>query len=513
MSTLETVRVLGHYFNSWRYERWSQWIALCELIDNSIDARARNVFVIFDKEKNKIEIRDDGVGSDDISRFFNLGDTKGHDPSQRLGRFGMGGVKAGCYLADWVHITTRHRGIERTGTVYWTKSCQQNTELQFEKGKERPTKDHHGTVVTLHGVRAGIERSTTIFGEAYQGVLRSELAMTYGPALRSGRLRLIVGDVQVDATEYPICADNPQLVYEGAYGDARYTVIGAIARQGALGRNWTNGIWLECAGRVLSHVTDRQKKRKGFQDGLDDFIGAPVWMLVRLHEDDQSSWPMTPDKTDITIRTDFLEDLCRLPEVRAFLESAYSEGEEIDVRIAAQDIADTLADVFGGEVLGGKERRAPPTTEAGAVEPSNTGKKRERATNVDEEAEGSITRSNKRSLLWKCVPAPLGADGPAVKVDAKTPKGVLRVMVTINTDIPYLAKAWRSEEFKRHLAAFIVPGGVFEDERAGAALYELMRPGTQLSFDNGVEHSTLMEIASIVLNRFDQANSLPRIAS
>lgn len=140
-------------------------------------------------------------------------------------------------------------------------------------------------------------------------------------------------------------------------------------------------------------------------------------------------------------------------------------------------------------------------------------RKARQALAVVEEAEGSITRSNKRSLLWKCVPAPLGADGPAVKVDAKTPKGVLRVMVTINTDIPYLAKAWRSEEFKRHLAAFIVPGGVFEDERAGAALYELMRPGTQLSFDNGVEHSTLMEIASIVLNRFDQANSLPRIAS
>lgn len=505
MTTLETVRVFGHYFSSWRHERWSQWVALCELIDNAIDARSRNVVVTFDRTKDRIDIVDDGVGSDNIARFFNLGDTKGHDTSQRLGRFGMGGVRAGCYLADRVHVLTRHRGVERSGTVYWTRSIEQATELQFERGKERATRDHSGTHISLFGIRSGLDRNKGLFEDYPQAQLRAELAMTYGPALRSGRLRLSVGGFDVLPMDYPPCQDSPTLVLEGEYGGATFTAYCCIARQGELGNNWTNGIYLECAGRLMSRVTEKQKRRRGFEDGLDDFIGVPAWILVRLHESSESPWPLTPDKTDITCRTEFLEHLCATDEVREFLVQAQGEGDAIDIQIATQDFADLLCDVFGGEVLGGrKERRESPENDTGTVEPANTGARRTRASKVHEDQNGNVNQQTGRSLLWRINPEHLGADGPVARVSASTPKGVLRVTVALNLDIAHVAKHWRTDWFKRHVAAFIVPGGVAEEMRAGQILWEKLKPGSQPDINGELDHRCLMELSSVILNRMDE---------
>jgi len=508
MTTLETVRVYGHYFSSWRHERWSQWVALCELIDNAIDARAKAVTVAFDGARDRIDIIDDGVGSDNIARFFNLGDTKGHDASQRLGRFGMGGVRAGCYLADRVHIATRHRGVERSGTVYWTKSIEQATELQFERGKERSTREHSGTSVSLFGIRSGLERNKGLFEDHPQATLRAELAMTYGPALRSGRLKLMVGGLPVLPMEYPPCENKPALIYEGEYGGATFTAYCCIARQGELGNNWTNGIYLECAGRLMSRVTEKQKRRRGFEDGIEEFIGAPIWILVRLHEGSESPWPLTPDKTDITCRTEFLESLCATEDVAAFLKDAQHEGDVIDLRIATDDFADMLCDVFGGEVIGGrKERRESPENETGAAEPASTGSKRKRAAKIHDDQDGSVVSQGGRSLFWRINPENLGVDGPVARVDAATPKGVLRVTVRLNMDIPHVAKHLNADWFRRHVAAFIVPGGVAEEPRAGQILWEKLKPGSQLDINGELDHRCLMELSSVILNRLDQIDS------
>ncbi|MEN9807225.1 MAG: Histidine kinase, gyrase and HSP90-like ATPase [Pseudomonadota bacterium] len=505
MTTLETVRVYGHYFSSWRHERWSQWVALCELIDNAIDARSSNVVVTFDKARDRIDIIDDGVGSDNIARFFNLGDTKGHDASQRLGRFGMGGVRAGCYLSDRVHVLTRHRGVERSGTVHWTRSIEQATELQFERGKERATREHSGTHISLFGIRSGLERYKGLFDDYPQAMLRAELAMTYGPALRSGRLNLTVGGDRVLPMDYPACESSPALVYEGEYGGATFSAHCCIARQGELGNNWTNGIYLECAGRLISRVSEKQKRRRAFEDGLDDYIGAPVWILVRLHESSESPWPLTPDKTDITCRTEFLEWLCAQQEAREFLDEAQGEGEALDIQIATEDFADLLCDVFGGEVIGGRrERRESPESDTGAVQPAHSGARRTRASKIHDDQDGSIESQAGRSLLWRINPEHLGADGPVAQVRAATPKGVLRVTVALNMDIQHVSKHWRTDWFKRHVAAFIVPGGVAEEPRAGQILWEKLKPGSQPDINGELDHRCLMELSSVILNRLDR---------
>jgi hypothetical protein len=85
--------------------------ALSELVDNSFDAGATRVEVIF--EGKTLRVRDDGEGVEDIGRMLTLGHhTRG--ARTRLGRYGVGLKDAAIWLAPSLDIHTI-RGL--AGTV------------------------------------------------------------------------------------------------------------------------------------------------------------------------------------------------------------------------------------------------------------------------------------------------------------------------------------------------------------------------------------------------------------
>lgn len=82
-----------HCLSSLRRQDMPPWLAVCELVDNSLDAKATSVCVSWDAAGKCLTVSDDGVGAPNPSAIVTLGD---HDSEGRetSGRYGIGAKDA-----------------------------------------------------------------------------------------------------------------------------------------------------------------------------------------------------------------------------------------------------------------------------------------------------------------------------------------------------------------------------------------------------------------------------------
>jgi hypothetical protein len=100
--------------DSLRYLGYDNYSALCDLIDNSFDAEAKNVYVSIEEKEGEpvITIVDDGNGMDmhTLDEALKLGSLTDRNLSSDLGKFGMGLVTASLSLAKRTTVLTRSNG-------------------------------------------------------------------------------------------------------------------------------------------------------------------------------------------------------------------------------------------------------------------------------------------------------------------------------------------------------------------------------------------------------------------
>lgn len=111
--------------------------SVCELIDNSLDANARNIWINFDIDKKTKEmwmlIQDDGEGVEkkNLTRALALAGTMNQRYSVKIGRFGMGLSNACASQSPKSLIASKRKGDEKI----WTN------EIDFEYLKKSKTTD------------------------------------------------------------------------------------------------------------------------------------------------------------------------------------------------------------------------------------------------------------------------------------------------------------------------------------------------------------------------------------
>ena len=136
--------------------------ALCDLLDNSIDAGATEIKLEIKEDEDSLLFRliDNGRGMDmdDISQSLRLGSNTKRNPVKDLGFYGMGLVTAGISIAKRVSVLTRKKG----GNVLYSyfdvdQAIENNT---FDNVRIKATKEDarlyeemlgqgSGTIVTL----------------------------------------------------------------------------------------------------------------------------------------------------------------------------------------------------------------------------------------------------------------------------------------------------------------------------------------------------------------------------
>jgi len=100
------------FLDSYRYLGYSNYSAIADLIDNSFDAGADNVWVTtkkLDTNNFKITISDDGSGMDEkiLEQAFRLGAITERNPEKDLGKYGVGSASATLSLGRKTIVITK----------------------------------------------------------------------------------------------------------------------------------------------------------------------------------------------------------------------------------------------------------------------------------------------------------------------------------------------------------------------------------------------------------------------
>jgi hypothetical protein len=171
---------------------WTVAQALAEPTDNAFapgKGEAQNIVITL--RKDRLGIRDDGLGIDDINRVFQLGN---HGPSVPgdIGLFGVGVTDASIWLADRLEVTTVYQGRLYAHSTSWKHCLEAGVWPTRYTGQGRKAK--------------ASERGTDIWfldlhRTPYPKTLESLLSSLYAPALRNGRTITISDERSADAPD------------------------------------------------------------------------------------------------------------------------------------------------------------------------------------------------------------------------------------------------------------------------------------------------------------------------
>lgn len=178
--TMEALREMGY----------DSYASILDLIDNSIDAEAKNIRVSVAEQKGDIiiEIADDGCGMDVgiLSEALRLGSDTDRNPGD-LGKFGMGLVTAAIGLSQRVEVFTKEIegallfggfDLEQIAAedkfIKWVTQASPAHILQF--------RGQHGTVVRLSKTDRVSNKNVTQFAN----ILRAKIGQTFRKFLTAG---------------------------------------------------------------------------------------------------------------------------------------------------------------------------------------------------------------------------------------------------------------------------------------------------------------------------------------
>lgn len=222
---------------------YSPETAICDLLDNSIQAGASSIDLFINLEENWITIRDNGSGMKDqqIIDAFTYG--KKTDGSKSLGKFGMGLKTASTSLGGKVSVfsatTIEGDTIEFSGTfVLDIGSIERENKWEIERVETDP--DHKKRFIKRHnqiappegsnctGTMLRIEKLNNLLGKEYQDKtakpfekatkdfvagLRKHLGKTYFHFLKDG-IKIAVDGKFVEGTNL---LDGGELLWETSY--------------------------------------------------------------------------------------------------------------------------------------------------------------------------------------------------------------------------------------------------------------------------------------------------------
>ena len=165
--------------------------AISELVDNSIDARKEgevlNVEIIFNTDKNLIEVSDDGVGMNEEAAANSL--RLAHSSKKnKLGEFGLGLKTAATSLGEKFRILTTQKGSQEEYILEydekewlssgdWTKH-----QMKIKSGAD---KKRAGTTIRIKDLKFSVYPNLP-------GNLRKDLATRFAPFIENGEVRIKV---------------------------------------------------------------------------------------------------------------------------------------------------------------------------------------------------------------------------------------------------------------------------------------------------------------------------------
>lgn len=188
-------------FFALRSSGYSNEAAIADLIDNSLDAGAKNVKVFIDNLKT-IYIADDGSGMsfDTLKQAIILGGKKTHDSADDLGKYGLGLITASLSLGRKIRIITKFDGDYHTAVFDYDTIEKNNTfnAVFRESTEEEKSSFDYRTDNTITGTVLIIDNCDKIKYRTANDLataLKESVKNTFRAFMRDGRNIYINDDV------------------------------------------------------------------------------------------------------------------------------------------------------------------------------------------------------------------------------------------------------------------------------------------------------------------------------
>lgn len=380
---------------------------LGELIDNSFDAGAKRVEIVFDGKH--LTVQDDGHGCPDVLQMLRIGGRQQH-AATRLGRYGIGAKDAMISAADGVHIVSVCNGMKQTAGANW-KQLERRGSWDIEDPSNVPTTDPSGTRIIMTQLRSDRLRSSDR--------LIHSLSVQYSPAISSGRQIVLKPSSRAHAVTVPLFR-MPTLEHQVT---KEFTVGGRLV-------NVSIGIVPD--GHVVEHsglmvAYDFRVILSGFRKGFGDKPTPGLFGIVSLGD----GWELTKNKNNIAGNLDALGDAI-YEHCRDTIDAASRRHETIVFSDVEKDVNRILEDLMADSGKPNrKAKRKPKENESGAIIPMSSGRRHHRAESTQDGSTFSegITRKGGLRVSWES----RGNPGPASVFQ----DGV----VYLNRDIPIVAEA------------------------------------------------------------------------
>jgi hypothetical protein len=333
------------------------WKALAEFVDNSIDAGATRV--VIDVTKKVLTISDDGLGCDNVTSIFRLGDHHRQRSGRRLlGRYGIGAKDAWLSCSDSMDVTTRCNGREsRLSVNYpsWMASDWHVADPEHTSW-DGPT----GTTITLP-LRP---RKCPPSESAYRA-----LAFAFTPAIRRGIqiVRSNGGRRQVlSPVDMPLRDDIVQAEFDVA-GKRVAIDIGILPDGVSIERG---PFWLIHGHRILTETSI----------GVGQYSARRLAGTITLGD----GWPLSKNKDGLADHDEQLADA-----IFERLEPVLKKADQLAESIESSMLRTELEGVINSAIGDPKKEKRSDGDSIGSVRPRGTGQKRTRAAKT-QDGNGSV---------------------------------------------------------------------------------------------------------------------------
>jgi hypothetical protein len=255
-SQIENTPNAAKLINSLRHLDYTNLSAVCDIIDNSVDAEASQIWINILSSENggveKIEIIDDGKGMDrdTLDEALKLGSETGKNAVYDLGLYGMGLVTASISMGRRLEVITKAKGLgiyravqdldtiqEVNRFIKLMEEVEGKEALAFEKFIMELEKKHinqtdkniqtsqvnSATKVTI----SKIDRFEMARASAFANKLSERIGQVFRKFIQAGKCSFYVNGNQIDAID-PIMDYEPSLLMEDIIklegGDIRISI-------------------------------------------------------------------------------------------------------------------------------------------------------------------------------------------------------------------------------------------------------------------------------------------------
>lgn len=249
--------------------------AICELIDNSIDAwraakrsDALEVKINIDVDQQSLNIIDNagGVSKSDLKVLVSPGSSSETPVPDPIGVFGVGSKRSVVALAERIRITTRHKNEVTHRVQYdddWIQDPESDWTLQVQVVEDIA---NDSTEIELTKLRVRVEREDV-------EELKAHLSVTYANYLEQENIYLVVDEVLIEPmffAQWSFNSEYPPRTFRKTlpnrqYGSVDFRITqGLTVEEGTLTGDY--GVFIYCNRRLIARAL--RSGEVGFMTGL-----------------------------------------------------------------------------------------------------------------------------------------------------------------------------------------------------------------------------------------------------